>query len=100
MNKTINIITFLIFAFLLLAGFIFGMVHMVKSDFIVPDGNNFCIEKGYDSVSRFGSYSEKYGKVKCAACYDLDCTYEEFNVTREFGIIKDAFVSKTEEVKK
>lgn len=55
----------------------------------VDGGNTFCSRQGYDSVTIGGAYSEKFGKVKCVSCYDEECIYQEFNVTKIFGIIKE-----------
>ncbi len=66
-----------------------SFIYFTKIDFPMPDGYNFCRDKGYDSVSVYGSYSEKFGKVNCVSCYDLECDFEEFNVTKKFGIIKE-----------
>ena len=52
--------------------------------------DSFCKDKGYDHHSLFGAYSERYGKVKCVSCYDRDCMYEEYNVTKtRFGWFKE-----------
>lgn len=74
----------------LFAFFACSLWYMVKSDFMDLKGRSFCEAKGYDSVSIFGQYSEKFGKVSCVSCYNRECTYEEFNVTKKFGIIKEA----------
>ena len=74
--------------------FLFGILLVValgtyssKKDFITPEGYSFCVEEGYDSVSLYGSYSERYGQVECFSCYKDDCIYKEFNVTKKFGLI-------------
>lgn len=53
----------------------------------LPTGYYFCTEKGYDSTSMYGDYSEKFKKVECVSCYNSNCIYEEFNVTKKFGLI-------------
>lgn len=57
--------------------------------FFLPEGHTFCVNKGYDSVSFGGSYSQKFGKVNCVSCYNGECRYEEFDVTKRFGIISE-----------
>lgn len=84
MDKGILII--IIIGLLALSLFLFVIL---KIDFVLPDGYNFCKSKGYDSVSIFGSYSEKFGKVKCMSCYDGECSYGEFDVVKKWGIIKE-----------
>ena len=63
--------------------------------------HDFCVRQGYDSNALFGDYSKQFGKVRCASCYNRECTYKEFNTTRNSrGIIKirDAEV-ETDEVR-
>ncbi len=80
---------FLIVIFLLILILILLGVWVLNVDYMLPGGNLFCLDKGYDSTSWGGGYSEKYGKVKCVSCYDGDCVYEEFNVTKKFGIVME-----------
>ena len=68
---------------------------LIQIDNFLPQGYSFCNDQGYDSTSLYGSYSEKYGKVNCVSCYDGECIYEEFNVTRKFGIIREAEGERT-----
>ena len=78
---------------------IFGIVNLaflvwfIQIDFLMPEGYNFCNDKGYERTSFGGSYSERFGKVKCVSCYDGNCSYEEFNVTSKFGIIVEVPIS-------
>lgn len=82
---TILFIVFVLFMSLLPLGAYWAM----RSDMLTPEGFQFCREKGFDSTSFGGSYSEMFGKVKCVSCYDRKCKYKEFNVTRKFGIVKE-----------
>ena len=85
MNKKliILVISFILLSFLLI-------VWSWNVDIVTPEGDSFCRNKGYDSVSFSGSYSELYGKVNCVSCYNLNCSYEEYNVTKNWlGIIDE-----------
>ena len=66
------------------------MFWLSKIDFMLPEGYAFCKNKGFDAISFSGSYSEKFGKVECYSSYKDNRIYEEFNVTKRFGIILDA----------
>ncbi len=65
------------------------VIWTIQLDFPLPEGHLFCKDKGYDGTSIGGSYSEKFGKVKCVSCYDGECEYGEFEVYKKFGIIKE-----------
>ncbi len=67
----------------------FMMFWFTKMDIETPEGYSFCKSKGFDSVSLLGSYSEKFGKVECYSSYKDNIIYEEFNVTKKFGIIME-----------
>ncbi len=67
-----------------------GLYYLSNSDFMDLEGNAFCSNKGFDGVSLTGTYSEKYRKVNCVSCYNLNCIYEEFKVIKKFGIIVEA----------
>lgn len=88
MNKELisSILKRSIYGILIVAVFLSIVVYTSNFD-VVFEGQNFCTDKGHDSVSLGGTYSEKFGKVKCISCYDGECIYEEFNVTKKFGII-------------
>ena len=52
-----------------------------------PAGNfmrdmEFCHSKGYDSMSLYGGYSERFGKINCMSCYNSQCQKKEFEVIK------------------
>jgi hypothetical protein len=70
--------------FIVFSGF---MIWFFQTDMIAPEGYQFCQSKGYEGTSLFGSYNQMYSKVSCVSCYGGECIYQEFNVTKRFGII-------------
>ncbi len=84
--ETLITFIFVIFGILLIV----SLYYESNSDFLRPEGTKFCQDQGYEKASFLGSYSERQGKVECVACYKQECEYEEFNVIKKFGIIREA----------
>lgn len=70
---------------------IFTWWYFTTDGMFLPQGYNFCVDKGYESTSYLGSYNSMEGRVECVSCYKRDCQYKEFNVTKKFGIIMEEF---------
>jgi len=84
--ERVFIICMIILSFILLINFI---VTSPRFSLIDMSSYDFCVSQGYDSNSLDGGFSEKFGKVKCVSCYNRECIYEEFNVTKDWrGRIK------------
>ena len=70
--------------------FFLGVIWIGQTDLPgIPEGWRFCIDKGYDGTTFFGSYSEWLGKVECYRSYKNMTEVKEFDVTKKWGIIKD-----------
>lgn len=69
---------------------IFFIVFLFVVNNLTPFASyHFCNKMGYDGTSLFGEYSPMYGRINCASCYNGECTFKEFYVTKTWYGFKE-----------